>query len=112
MASKRPNSEEAGLVKKKKKADCHFKSAWKSQEFTVTVGGAENPVLGEVLSGVEGEENVKCTVCSVTFSVHHSGENVFSSASQHKIIAKQCPLCRSSSSTLVRLDFGQSDAGK
>ena len=35
----------AGPVKKKKKVYCHFKSAWKSQEFTVTVGGAENMVF-------------------------------------------------------------------
>ena len=62
MAAKRPShSDDAGPVRKKKKAYCHFKSAWKSQEFTVTVGGAEKTVSGKILSGVEGADNAKCT---------------------------------------------------
>ena len=47
----------AGPAKKKNMTlYCHFKSAWKSQEFTVTVGGAEKTVSGTILFGVEGNE--------------------------------------------------------
>ena len=49
MASKRPcGSGEAAGPNKKKKAYCHFRTAWKSQEFTVTVRGVEKP--SQVLS--------------------------------------------------------------
>lgn len=44
---------------------CHFKSAWKSQEFTVIAEGGEKKVSGAILSGVEGGDNAKCTVCGV-----------------------------------------------
>ena len=53
---------------KKQKVYCHFKSSWKSQEFTVTVAGAKKNVSGEILSGVDGADDAKCTVCGVTFS--------------------------------------------
>ena len=49
----REGSNDTSLVRKKKKVYCHFKSAWKSQEFTVTVGGAEEKLSGAILSGVE-----------------------------------------------------------
>ena len=63
MAGKRAgHCDDAGTVRKKKKAYCHFKSAWKSQEFTVTLGGAEKTVSGKILSGVEGADNAKCTL--------------------------------------------------
>ena len=76
MAAKRPgHCDDAGPVRKKKKAYSHFKSAWKSQEFTVTVGGAENTVSSKILSGMEGADNVKCTACGVAFSVRHGGAN-------------------------------------
>ena len=90
MAAKRPShSDDAGPVRKKKKAYCHFKSAWKSQEFTVTVGGAEKTVSGKILSGVEGADNAKCTACGVAFSVCHGGANdVIKNISRHKIIGK------------------------
>ena len=80
MASEQPaECDEAGPVTKKKKLKgyCHFKSAWKSPAFTVTVGGAEKTLSGEVLSGVEGADNVRCTctACGVTFSVRHDEES-------------------------------------
>ena len=35
------SDDDAGPVKKKKKVYCHFKSAWKSLPFTITIGGAK-----------------------------------------------------------------------
>lgn len=58
----------------KKKAYYHFKSSWKSQEFTVTVGGAKKAVSGKILSSVNGADDAKCTVCGVTFSIHQVDE--------------------------------------
>ena len=70
MASRQPARE-----KRKLSGSCHFKAAWRSQTFTMTVGGAKKTLSGEVLFGVEGEDNVKCTACGVTFSVRHGGAN-------------------------------------
>lgn len=114
MASKRPTStsDEAGPAKKKKKkVYCRFKTAWKSREFTVTVGSAEKTVSGGVLSGVEGAENAKCNACGVTFSVHHGGANDvvkhFTTQNHWQAVSS-----KASSSTLPRFGFGQSDTAK
>ena len=52
------SDDNAGPVKKNKEVHCHFKSAWKSQEFTVIFGGAEKTASGTILSGVEGANDV------------------------------------------------------
>ena len=81
MVAKRPSGSnrcDEAEPAKRKKAYCHFRSAWRGQMFNVTVGGAEKTVSGEILSGVEGADNARCTVCDVTFSVCHGG------AKQHR----------------------------
>ena len=110
MAAKRPgHCDDAGPVRKKKKAYCHFKSAWKSQEFTVTVGGAEETVSGKILSGVEGADNAKCTACGVAFPVRHGGANDvikhFSTQNHWQAVSS-----KASTSTLANFGFGQSEA--
>ena len=101
-------SDEAGLAKKKRKLYCHFKSAWKNQEFIVIVGGSEKTVSGTLLSGVDGDNNARCTACGVNFSVRHGGANDvikhFSTKNRW-----QAASAKSSSSTLARSGFGQSD---
>ena len=98
------SGDDTGPAKKKKKVYCHFKSAWKSQEFSVNVGGEEKTVSGTILLGVEGADNAKCTACGVTFSVRHGGANDvvkhFSKGHWQAVTAK------SSSSTLARYGFG------
>ena len=104
----REGSDDASPVRKKKKVYCHFKSAWKSQEFTVTVGEAEKKVSGAILSGEEGGDDAKCTLCSVSFSVRHGGANdvvKHLSTKGHWQIVNS----KSSTSTLSRYGFGQSD---
>ena len=77
MASKRPRGLDLGLDAdagsgpstrtasptpvKKKKLYCHFKTLWKTQEFSVKLnGGATKSICGDVLSGVEGGDSAKC----------------------------------------------------
>ena len=61
----------------------------------MTVAGAKKNVSGEILSGVYGADDAKCTVCGVTISVRHGGANdVAANTSLAKSIAKQCPPCR------------------
>ena len=107
-SSSTSTDDDVGPVKKKKKVYCHFKSAWRSQEFTVTVGGTEKTVSGTILSGVEGADNAKCTACGVSFSVRHGGANDivkhFSTKGHWQAVN-----AKSSSSTLARYGFGHSD---
>ena len=110
MAAKRPgHCDVAGPVRKKKKAYCHFKSAWKSQEFTVTVGGVEETVSGKILSGVEGADNAKCTECGVAFSVRHGGANDvikhFSTQNHWQAVSS-----KASTSNLANFGLEQSEA--
>ena len=101
------SDDDTGPFMKKKKVYCYFKSAWKSQEFSVNVGGEEKTVSGTILSGVEGADNAKCTACGVTFSVHHGGANDvvkhFSTKGHWQAVT-----AKSSSSTLARYGFGHS----
>ena len=39
------------------------------------VDGVERRVSGDILSGVDGTDKVKCTGCGVTFSVRYGGAN-------------------------------------
>ena len=39
------------------------------------VGGSEKTVSGTILSGVDGDDNARCTACGVNFSVRHGGAN-------------------------------------
>ena len=83
---------------------CHFKSAWKSQGFSLKVGGKEKTVSGTILSGVEGADNAKCTHCGVTFSVRHGGAKHFSTKGHWQAVT-----AKSASSTLARYGFGNSE---
>ena len=102
------SGDDTGPVKKKKKVYCHFKSAWKSQEFSVNVGGEEKTVSGTILSGVEGADNAKCTACGVTISVRHGGANDvvkhFSTKGHWQAVT-----AKSSPNTLARYGFGHSE---
>jgi hypothetical protein len=64
---------EAGPPRKKRKVrgHCHFKSAWKDQVFTVTVGGAKKTFSGKVLSGLDGADNMTYSVwCNLLYLSH------------------------------------------
>ena len=95
---------------KKPKLYCHFKSIWRTQEFTVHLSDPQRSVTvsGEVLSGVEGGDKATCKTCGVTFSVRHGGSNdvVKHFSSKHHLQA----MCSSSSTqTLDKFGFGQSE---
>ena len=78
MASKRASDSTSNIASKKPKLYCHFKSSWKTQEFSVPVGdrpGAQRKVSGDILSGVDGGDTAKCKLCGITFSVRHGGAN-------------------------------------
>ena len=103
MASKRPcGSGESAGPNKKKKAYCHFRTAWKSQEFTGTVRGVEKTISGAILSRVDGGDSAKCTACGVTFSVRHGGAN---DVAKHFSTQNHC---QAVSSSLARFGFGES----
>ena len=98
MASKRACDHDAeadsssGATSAKKeigKMYCHFKSSWKSQDFSISLrDGAVKFISGDVLSGVEGEDTTKCKVCGVTFSVRHGGtKDVVKFSSQNHLQA-------------------------
>ena len=126
MASKRPRGLALGLDAdagsgpstrmasptpvKKKKLYCHFKTLWKTQEFSVKLnGGATKSICGDVLSGVEGGDSAKCRVCGVTFSVRHGGVNdVLKHFSSRNHLQAMC----STSSTLANFGFGHSEEAR
>ena len=86
-----------GPAKEKKKVYCLFKSAWKSQGFSLKVGGEEKMVSGTILSGVEGADNAKCTA-------RHGGAKHFSTKGHWQAVT-----AKSSSCTLARHGFGHSE---
>ena len=113
MASQH-ESTEAGPPRKKRKAIglCHFKSTRRDKVFTVTVEGAEKAFSGEDLSGEDGAENVTCTACGVTFSVCQWANDVvkhFSTKTQCKAAWSKS---KSTSATLGRFGFGQSEVAR
>ena len=115
MASKRASSSSAcsSTATKKPKLYCHFKSTWRTQEFTVHLSDPARSVTvsGKVLSGVEGGDKATCKACGVTYSVRHGGSNdvVKHFSSKHPLQA----MCSSSSTqTLDKFGFGQSEVAK
>ena len=116
MASKRACSSHSAsnVATKKLKLYCHFKSSWKTQEFSVPMEdrpGAQRTVSGDILSGVDGGDNAKCKLCGITFSVRHGGAN---DIVKHFSTKKHLQAMSSSSctQTLDRFGFGQSEVAR
>ena len=114
MASKRPCDSASNVVTKKPKLYCHFKSSWRTQEFSVPVRdrpGAQRTVSvsGDILSGVDGGDDAKCKLCGITFSVRHGGAN---NVVKHFSSKKHLQAMSSSSCTQPLDKFGQSEVAR